>query len=147
MLNIHKQMVIEVLRKFGTCKVIVEGFSMKPAIRSGDEVTIIPRPPKPKVGTVAAFFNDENLIIHRIVFYKRISTDEWMVWLKGDNYPFSTIKLSYNDILGIVESISFNSIRSFFLLPFLGIFFSVAIGFFGYFKHFFNLTFKHKDPT
>jgi signal peptidase I len=58
----------EVLRRFGTARVRVQGSSMVPAIRPGDEVRLQSvAPSETQPGDIVAFRQGERLFVHRVV--------------------------------------------------------------------------------
>lgn len=122
----HKEMLLEILKKHNKCEVIVGGTSMWPFIRNGDVVSIKNRHIKPSLGTVVALFSGEQLIIHRIVWCRKISNDKWKIWVHGDGCPYSISMTNWDQVIGVVEyikrknkiiTLSFNDIYRFITIP------------------------------
>ena len=101
--TVQKEMLLESLAKFNTCEVVVSGTSMWPFIRSGDTISIRHKPEKYSLGSVIAFFNEDQLIVHRVIWHKKIACDEWEIFVHGDASPCSTVKIKPDHIIGTVE--------------------------------------------
>lgn len=100
----HKEMLLEILNKFNRCEVIVGGTSMWPFIRDGDTASIKKREPfTPSLGMVVAFFSGEQLIIHRIVWCRKMANDKWKILVHGDASPFSISRINSDQIIGTIE--------------------------------------------
>lgn len=125
----HKEILLASLKKFDTCEVVVNGTSMWPFIKNGDTISIKQKPFKPSIGKVIAFFTGDQLITHRIVWYRKKDDDMWEVWVHGDSCPRSISKINSNQIIGVIESVKRDGrvITS----PFTGIYrlFTIPIGF------------------
>ena len=99
----HKEMLLEILNKFNRCEVIVGGTSMWPFIRDGDTVSIKGRPFTPSLGSVVAFFSDEQFIIHRIIWCDKRANGKWDILVHGDASPYSISKINSDQIIGTIE--------------------------------------------
>lgn len=126
MKTIHKEMLLASLEKFNSCDVTVGGTSMWPFIKSGDTVLITKKNFKPSLGKVVAFFIDDQLITHRIIWYKKKDPEHWDIWVHGDGCPHSVSKIDSNQIIGTVKHIkrknriisrSFNDFFRYFTIP------------------------------
>jgi len=88
-------------------KVAVYGTSMFPFIRNGDVITITPFRSRIRRGRVIAFLRrDGRLIIHRVV---KVLPDG--VITKGDNLPETDTPLSFERIIGTVNTVHRNDRR------------------------------------
>lgn len=122
------QMLVDTIRKFGSCRITVEGFSMWPYICSGDSVVLVPPRQSPEIGEVAAFFNDNQLILHRIIFRRKNDRGAYNVWLRGDFYPHSMVKLPYSNIFAITNEIQTTKWRRYFISSMLFKYLIILIG-------------------
>ena len=95
-------MLLKALSEFGRCDVTVDGESMKPFIRSGDVATIATIPAHPRLGQVAAFFNNDQLIMHRITRRKKIPDGSWDLSVYGDSSPRSGGRVASSQVIGVV---------------------------------------------
>jgi hypothetical protein len=101
----QKDMFLKALHEFGTCNVRVNGSSMWPFIRNNDILCIKHPFKKPQLGMVVATFSKNQLIVHRIVRYKKIRAGTWELALCGDSSPYSLSKIVSNNIVGILSHI------------------------------------------
>jgi hypothetical protein len=102
-MNSHAaSMVLEALGQSGSCDAIVGGKSMWPFIRDGDRVRIQRSDHPPTLGSVAAFFNAEQLIVHRVVWTMRRPDSSRDIWLWGDSSPLSLSKKNSTRIAGVI---------------------------------------------
>jgi signal peptidase I len=62
----QKNIFLDALDTFGSCEITVSGESMKPFMRPGDRVFIVRTTHRVLPGHVIAFFNNDQLIIHRV---------------------------------------------------------------------------------
>ncbi len=99
----HKEMLLASLEKFNTCEVVVGGTSMWPFIREGDTVSIKQKPFKPSLGKVVAFFAGDQLITHRIIWYKQINYNNWLLTIHGDASPFSLSQINTDEVIGTIR--------------------------------------------
>jgi hypothetical protein len=97
-----KAMLLASLRQTGLCDLTVGGQSMWPFIRHGEKVRIRRIDRMPAIGSVAAFFNDSQLILHRVVWTARRGDFSGAVWLWGDSSPHSLAKVGGTEIAGLV---------------------------------------------
>jgi hypothetical protein len=102
MKSFSKHMLLKALGELGRCDVTVGGESMKPFIRSGDIATIVAIPSHPRLGQVAAFFNDDQLIMHRIARRKKIADGSWDLSVYGDSSPRSGGTIASSRVIGVV---------------------------------------------
>lgn len=102
----QKEALRSALQSFGKCDVIVQGESMKPFIRSGDTVSLSSISGIPRLGEIVAFFNVNQLLVHRIIWRKRLSTGDWHFWVWGDSSPGMPGKVSLSECLGKVVLLS-----------------------------------------
>jgi hypothetical protein len=100
---IHKKMLLATLGKCNTCEVVVGGTSMWPFIEPGDKVFIRKKPFRPSLGVVVAFFNENQLVVHRIIGVKKKEGDTWQLLIHGDSSPRSQSKIESDQIVGTVE--------------------------------------------
>jgi signal peptidase I len=107
----QKEMLKSALQSFGKCDVIVQGESMKPFIRSGDTVSLSPIADVPQLGEVIAFFNDDQLLVHRIIWRKHLVPGFWYFWVWGDSSPGMPGRVSLRECIGKVVRISRNNQR------------------------------------
>ncbi len=115
----HKEMLLASLEKHNACEVTVGGTSMWPFIKHGDVLSLRYKPFKPRLGAVVGFFYDNQLIVHRIIWYKRKKPQRWEVCVHGDASPFSLAKIDSEEIVGTVEYIKRGKkiIKSWFRYP------------------------------
>ncbi|MBN1983301.1 MAG: S24/S26 family peptidase [Chitinivibrionales bacterium] len=116
-MNRHeKELFLEALHTFGTCDVRVYGMSMWPFIRDKDMITVRHTVFTPSLGAVVAFFNDTQLIVHRVLWYRKKRERGWLIWIAGDSSLFSCSKIDSALVCGSVLKIAGNHpIRNFFL--------------------------------
>jgi hypothetical protein len=93
-------------------------------------VTIVRTQKGPAPGHVIAFFAQDQLILHRVLWACRKSRQGvGSVWVQGDAMPFSYAKIAVDDVVGTAVSLSKNpSMRDWWLRPPLSIA-AVEIGF------------------
>lgn len=113
MKSFSKQMLLKALSEFGRCDVTVDGESMKPFIRSGDVATIVTIPSYPRLGQVAAFFNNNQLIMHRIAGRKKIADGSWDLSVYGDSSPRSGGTVASSQVIGVVLYLNRNHRKHF----------------------------------
>jgi len=96
------ELMAAVLHKGAPFRFQAAGFSMTPFIRSGDVITIAPKPAWVRIGDVVAFElpSSGKLVVHRIV---RVSSDGYII--KGDNSPESDTDVPGSRILGRVARV------------------------------------------
>lgn len=102
---IHKEMLLASLQTHNMCEITVGGTSMWPFIRHGDTLIIKYKPFKPGLGTVVGFFAGDQLIVHRIIWYRRKGPELWDIYVHGDASPFSIAKIDTEAVIGVVQSI------------------------------------------
>ncbi len=101
----HRIMVCQALSQHKKCTVKVEGTSMWPFIKPGDRVTIKNNFAKPIVGSVVAFFIENQLVIHRVIWFIRRGPKTWNVFVHGDSSPFSFSEIKSGIIIGTVKQL------------------------------------------
>jgi hypothetical protein len=116
----QKKILLDALTAFGSCEITASGESMKPFIKSGDKITIIKTLSVPLQGQVIAFFNNDQLIVHRIWKRRKISTKKWLLNIWGDSSPDSKGEISQDSVIGIVSAAYRNNKKHtlFFKYPF-----------------------------
>ena len=90
----------------GQCDITVHGQSMKPFIRDGDTVSICRKSSGPFPGEVVAFFNDDQLFVHRIVWTGNVPGKGRILWVWGDSSLHSLGKIWSNEVIGTVTRVS-----------------------------------------
>jgi hypothetical protein len=105
MKHASKRMLLDTLGKFGRCDVTVYGESMKPFIRRGDVATIVASNSPPLRGEVVAFFNGNQLIVHRVLRRKKNGDRTWSLAVYGDSSPCSGGTVLSSRVIGIVRHI------------------------------------------
>jgi signal peptidase I len=108
MKSASRHMLIAALSKFGSCEVTVGGESMKPFIRSGDVVAIVAVPPFPRAGEVAVFFDNGQLITHRVTRRKKNSDGSCSLTVYGDSSPGSGGTIAESQVIGVVRYLTRN---------------------------------------
>jgi hypothetical protein len=100
----QKRMLLAALKDHGECLVRVEGTSMWPSIREGDAVQIRAAQGHPRIGSVAAFFNQDQLLVHRVVARRR-QGNTWLVRVRGDAMRGSKAFIDWDRVIGTVSHI------------------------------------------
>jgi hypothetical protein len=124
----QKQLLSEALDTIGSCDVIVSGESMKPFILPGDTVHIA-RSNRLRTGHVIAFFNDQQLIVHRILSRKKTGSDNWQYKVWGDSSPGSQGEITGGSVEGRVRYILRNGARHSFWFTYPFCLFALVLGF------------------
>ncbi len=83
----------------------VTGWCMRPWIWPGDEVVVVPRPDRLKLGQVVLVRLGEQLFIHRIVCLK--STGQLQT--RGDRSPIPDREIQLSEVLGVALYVRRNS--------------------------------------
>jgi hypothetical protein len=104
----QKAMLCAALDEFGRCDITVGGESMRPFICDGDRASIVRPLRRPRYGDVAAFFKNDQLIVHRVVGWKRPANDCRLVIVRGDSSCHSTGTIGPDEIIGIVSHVERN---------------------------------------
>jgi hypothetical protein len=101
----QKKMFLDSLSAFGSCEITASGESMKPFIRPGDSVFIVrtshPVPP----GHAIAFFNNDQLIIHRVYAVRKSQDGKRIYRIWGDSSPGSHGEIASGSVAGRVHHI------------------------------------------
>ncbi len=125
----QKKAVLESLKQTGERQIMVGGWSMWPFIRNGDTILIRQVTGGLKLGDVAVFFLENQLIAHRIVWKSSQNKAGRLLWLQGD---FSSLKpywVKADEIIGVVAKKSkkgqFSSLWLTFPSSILAIFLSI----------------------
>jgi hypothetical protein len=100
----QKKILLDALTAFGSCEITASGESMKPFIKSGDKITIIKTLSVPLQGQVIAFFNNDQLIVHRVWARRKLSNKTWLLKIWGDSSPDSKGEISQYSVIGIVSA-------------------------------------------
>jgi signal peptidase I len=99
----QKKMLLDSLAAFGSCEITVSGESMKPFIRQGDRVVIF-RTTKPVLpGHVIAFFNNDQLIVHRVYAVKGDPIGSRLYAVCGDSSVHSHGEINKESVIGRVH--------------------------------------------
>lgn len=121
----QKEMFLAAIAQHGKCRVTVSGTSMWPFVRTGDEVTVVRIQERPALGEVVAFFVQDQMILHRVIW----NGARTGLWVRGDAMPFSCVKIRREEVCGRATSVGDRSrVRDWWLKPPLG-FAAVAAGF------------------
>lgn len=104
----QKEMLKSAIDTLGKCDVLVSGESMKPFIRNGDTVSLARISAVPGLGEVVAFFNGDQLIVHRIVWRKNHAPGEWHFRVWGDSSPGRPGRVTKHECIGKVVRITRN---------------------------------------
>ena len=75
---------------------------MYPFIINGDMVVIESGTDSLAIGKIAAFFLEDQLIMHRVIWIKKRSRLKQDVWTRGDSSPGSLSRISSESIIGTV---------------------------------------------
>lgn len=102
-------MLVTAIETTGRCDITVHGQSMKPFIRDGDTVSICRKSNVPFPGEVVAFFNGDQLFVHRIVWTKKVRGKGRLIWVWGDSSLHSLGKIWSSEIIGAVTHVSRNN--------------------------------------
>jgi len=93
------------LKAFGRCNVVVGGTSMWPFIKQGDIVTVCQKPFIPALGMVVAFFIENQFVVRRVVWYRKIEENRWQLIIRGDTCPGSLTRIDSDQVIGTVSGI------------------------------------------
>ena len=100
--NITKiELAAEVLDRFGSGRLQVQGSSMLPSLRPGDEVELRSPSQQIEVGDVVAYRRADRLFVHRVV--ERNCRGELVT--RGDTLPQADAPVSESELLGVVSSV------------------------------------------
>jgi hypothetical protein len=102
----QKDMLKAAIETIGQCDISVHGQSMKPFIRDGDTVTICRKSSGLFPGRVVAFFNSDQLVVHRIIWMKKVSGKGRLLRVWGDSSLHSLGKVWSYEIIGMVTHVS-----------------------------------------
>ena len=96
------ELVNEVVHRFGSARIRVQGSSMLPTLRPGDEVELQSTPTfQIKRGDVVAFQQGERLFVHRVI--ERCGDGKLLT--RGDALTQPDVPISNQQLLGVVESV------------------------------------------
>jgi hypothetical protein len=101
----QKEMVLEALEAAGTCTVLVHGTSMWPFIRDGDKVVLTRQDRLPGFGDVVGFFEQDQLVVHRVRGKEKPADGKWMVTVQGDAMSGSRARVAHERIIGFVDCV------------------------------------------
>ena len=94
-------LVAEVVHRFGSGRIRVQGTSMLPALRPGDEVELRSTPSgNINPGDIIAFRRNERLFVHRV-----IGRDPDGLLTQGDALRHADAPVSSDQFLGVVVSV------------------------------------------
>src|SRR4051812_6644165 len=95
------ELVAEIVGRFGSARVRVQGSSMLPTVRPGDEAELRSTPSiEIKGGDVVAFQQGERLFVHRV-----IGRDRDGLLTRGDALRHTDAPVSSDQLLGVVVSV------------------------------------------
>ena len=100
-LSERTELAAEILTRFGSARIRVQGSSMLPSIRPGDEVELRSPSQQIEVGDVVAYRRAERLFVHRVVE----SNCHGELVTRGDTLPQPDAPVSESDLLGVVSSV------------------------------------------
>lgn len=105
---------------FGSSEITVSGESMKPFIRPGDRVLIVRTSHSVLPGHAIAFFNDDQLIIHRVYAVCKTADGKRIYKIWGDSSPNSHGRINEESVAGRVHHLLRNGKKHFlwFRYPF-----------------------------
>jgi signal peptidase I len=96
------ELVAEVVQRFGSARIRVQGSSMLPTLRPGDEVGLRSASiSQIKRGDMIAFQQGERLFVHRVI--ERCAADKLLT--QGDALTQPDVPVSDQQLLGVVESV------------------------------------------
>ena len=99
------ELTAETLRYSGSARVCVQGSSMLPSIRPGDEIELHSTSmEKIKTGDVVAYRRGERLFVHRVAGVDPLIT-------RGDTLPQADAPVSESEFLGRVATVTRNGKR------------------------------------
>jgi len=99
----HKELLLEAIATLGSCEITVSGESMKPFIRAGDRVFVVRTPHPVQTGHAIAFFNEDQLIIHRVYAVGKGEDGNWIYRIWGDSSPDSHGRINSESVAGRVH--------------------------------------------
>lgn len=95
------ELTAEVVARFGSARLRVQGSSMLPSIRPGDELDLRGASSHEiKIGDVVAYRRDGRLFVHRVVERNRQE-----LVTRGDTLPQADAPVSASDLLGVVSAV------------------------------------------
>jgi signal peptidase I len=95
------ELVAEIVDRFGSARIRVQGSSMLPTLRPGDEVELRSTPAvEIKCGDIVAFGQGERLFVHRV-----IGRDRDGLLTQGDALRHTDAPVSSDQLLGVVFSV------------------------------------------
>ncbi|MFC1583932.1 S24/S26 family peptidase [Fibrobacterota bacterium] len=124
----QKQILLTALDKFGTVEVRVGGWSMWPFIRHNETIVVAKEMKTPYLGKVIAFFNENQLIAHRVAWSRPKGNGSADFWVLGDFSQFSLSRIDSRQVIGTVSGLKVDGFRNLWLIqPFCV--FALIIGF------------------
>jgi signal peptidase I len=103
--GLKKELMVDVLRKYGSCRLQVSGTSMLPTLRPGDTVSIESRGlSQLKVGDIVLYERGGRFFLHRLValpaerFPGRLVT-------RGDSMPQADPAVRVESVLGVLATV------------------------------------------
>jgi signal peptidase I len=125
----QKKILLDALTAFGSCEITASGESMKPFIKPGDRITIVKPSCAPFPGQVIAFFNNHQLIVHRIWKRRKVSNKKWLLKVWGDSSPNSHGEIHQDSVIGIVSAAHRDHRRHFLWFRFPFCLLAIPLGF------------------
>jgi signal peptidase I len=96
------ELTAEVLLRFGSARIRVQGSSMLPTLRPGDEVELLAVPfHEAEIGDIVAYRHDERLFVHRVV--EKNSQKGFLT--RGDALRHVDAPVSESEFLGLVVGV------------------------------------------
>jgi signal peptidase I len=95
------ELVAEIIGRFGTARIRVQGSSMLPTLRPGDEIELRSTlAAEIRCGDIVAFRQGERLFVHRV-----IGRDRDRLLTRGDALRHADVPVSSDQLLGVVVSV------------------------------------------
>src|SRR5437868_4610849 len=92
----------DVLHQFGSARICVQGSSMLPSIRPGDQIELQSTPVSEiKQGDIVAYRRDDRLFVHRVIGKDAAG----QLLTRGDTLPQADAPVSESEFLGVVTSV------------------------------------------
>ena len=99
---LRTELAAQVLRGFGRARIRVQGTSMLPSLRPGDEIELQPASAHEiRIGDVIAYRRAGRLFVHRVI--KKNSPRELVT--RGDTLPQPDAPVSESEVLGLVSAV------------------------------------------
>jgi hypothetical protein len=103
--GLKQELILDVLRRHGRCRLQVSGTSMLPALWPGDTVAIEHRPlTDMRVGDIVFYERGGRLILHRLVALPAGTFPARLV-TRGDSMPHSDPAVRLDSVLGVLAGV------------------------------------------